>query len=138
VRISYLASEAVPWPPRKGELLPRHDEPVGIEKKLRGYCLALDHKDGGSKANGFLTMLGIDLTAIGYLDRHIRIGITDNPISEVRRKKAEAFDCAVYIRIPGIGRYSHRSAWVLTVWQLDTPGSQPRFITAIPRGRKKR
>jgi hypothetical protein len=128
----------VPWPPRKGELLPLFDDPVGIEEKLRDYCLVPDHKVGGSKANGFLRMLGIDLTGIEYLERHIRIGIADNPISEVRPKKAGAFGCAVYIRIVGVGRYSHRRAWVLTVWQLDAPGSPPRLISAIPRGREKR
>ena len=122
----------------EGELLPRFDEPVGIEEKLRDYCLVLDHEDGGPKANGFLKMLGIDLTAIEYLDRRIRIGITDNPISEVRKKKAGAFGCAVYIQIAGVGRYSHRRAWVRTAWQLDGPGSPPRLISAIPRGRRKR
>jgi hypothetical protein len=128
----------MPWPPRKGELLPRFDEPEGIEKRLRDYSLVLDHEDGGPKANGFLRMLGIDIAAIEYLERQIRIGIADNPISKVRLEKPDAIGCAVDFQIAGIGRYSQRQAWVRTAWRLDEPGARPRFITAIPRGRKRR
>lgn len=128
----------MPWPPREGELLPRFDEAIGIEEKLRDYSLVIDHEDGGPKANGFSTMLGIDLTAIAYLEREIRIGIAVNPISKVRLEKADAVGVAVDFQIAGVGRYSHRKAWVRTAWRLDAPGAPPRFTTAIPRGRKRR
>jgi len=128
----------MPWPPRKGELLPRFAEPVGIEEKLRKYALKLSHKDGGPKANGFLTMLGIDLTAIVYLECQIRAGIAVNPISTVRPEEADAVGVSVDFRIAGVGRYSHRTAWVRTVWRFDEPDAQPRFITAIPTGRKRK
>ena len=62
----------MPWPPQVGELLPRYDEPVGIEEKLRTYSLVLDHEKGGPKANGFLVMLGISLDSIDYLELQIR------------------------------------------------------------------
>jgi hypothetical protein len=128
----------MPWPPRTGELLPRHDEPVGIAEKLRNYSLVLDHEFGGPKANGFLKMLGIDLDAADYLERQIRRGIADSPIAEVRLDKPGTAHCAVDFQIPGIGRYSHRKAWVRTGWRLDGPEARPRFSTAIPRGRKRR
>jgi hypothetical protein len=128
----------MPWPPREGELLPRFDEPLGIETKLRDYSLVLDHEDGGPKARGFLKMLGIDLDAADYLERQIRIGIAGNPISEVRVNEPGAVFCAVDFQIVGVGRYSQRRAWVRTAWLLEEPGVQPRFVTAIPRGRKKR
>jgi hypothetical protein len=128
----------MPWPPREGELLPRFDEPVGIEEKLRTYCLVLDHEFGGPKARGFLKMLGIDLAAIQHLEQEIRIGIALNPISEVRAGKADAVNCAVYFQIAGFGRYSERRAWVKTGWRLDGPAARPRLSTAIPRGKKKR
>jgi hypothetical protein len=72
------------WPPRKGDLLPRCDEPEGIEEKLRNYSLVLDHEDGGPKAKGFRDMLGIDLDRVDYLGQEIRTGIARTPISLVR------------------------------------------------------
>jgi hypothetical protein len=128
----------MPWPPRKGELLPRFDEPVGIEEKLRTYSLVPDHEFGGPKANGFLKMLGIDLAAVEHLEIQIRMGIAVTPISEVRVVEADAVNCAVDFPVAGIGRYSERRAWVRTGWRLDGPDARPRFSTAIPRGRKKR
>jgi hypothetical protein len=128
----------MPWPPRTGEFLPRCDEPVGIEQRLRKYCLVLGHERGGPKANGFAVMLGIDLDAIQYLERQIRIGIAVSPISQVRGRGPDAVGCAVDFRIAGTGRYSHREAWVRTAWHLEGPEARPRFITAIPRGRRKR
>lgn len=93
----------MPWPPRKGELLPRFDEPVGIEEKLRKYSLVLDHEFVGPKAKGFLEMLGIDLTAAEYLEDQIRSGIASNPISEVRIEKPDAVSCAVDFQIEESG-----------------------------------
>ena len=128
----------MPWPPQKGELLPRYDEPVGIQEKLRTYSLVLDHEFGGPKAHGFLKMLGIDLAAVDYLEHQIRVGIAVTPISEVRIVKAGAVSCAVDLLIAGIGLYSERRAWVRTGWHLKGPGVRPRLSTAIPRGRKAR
>jgi hypothetical protein len=64
----------MPWPPQVGELLPRCDEPEGIQKKLRSYSLVTDHDVGWVKANGFLRMLGIAIDSIDYLERQIRRG----------------------------------------------------------------
>jgi hypothetical protein len=128
----------MPWPPREGELLPRFDEPVGIEEKLRKYLLVLEHEVGGPKANGFMRMLGIDLDAVEYLEHQIRGGIARTPISTVRLYKAGGAGCTVDFQIPGIGRYSRRMAWVRTAWYLDGPHAPPRFSTAIPWGRRKR
>jgi hypothetical protein len=127
----------MPWPPQVGELLPRCDEPTGIEEKLRKYSLDLDHKRGGPKANGFLVMLGIDLASTDYLAAEIRRGITHTPISLVVPKEADGFGCTVQFRIVGPGRYSHRWAWLRTGWYLE-PGSRPRLATALLRGRKER
>jgi hypothetical protein len=111
---------------------------VGIEEKLRRYLLVLEHKHGGPKAKGFRDMLGIDLAAIDYLAEQIRAGIAVTPISRVRPREPDAVACTVEFRIAGIGRYSHRMAWVRTGWRLDEPGARPRFSTAIPRGRERR
>lgn len=83
----------MPWPPQVGELLPRYDEPVGIEHKLRNYSLAIDHTDGGPKANGFLVMVGIGMESIDYLAHQIRVGIATTPVSAVRPGESDALLC---------------------------------------------
>jgi hypothetical protein len=128
----------MPWPPRKGELLPRRHEPVGIEERLRSYSLKIDHEVGGPKAKGFSEMLGIDLDSIDYLARQIRIGIIRTPISSVRPLPSGAFSCAVQFRIAGLERYSHRTASLRTAWALDRPTSPPRMTTAFLRGKEDR
>jgi hypothetical protein len=128
----------MPWPPQVGELLPRCDEAIGIEEKLRTYSLVPGHEVGGPKANGFQRMLGIDLESIHYLIAEIEVGITHTPISKVEAKKAGAMGCTVKFRIAGVGRYSHRWAWLRTGWRLDGPGAQPHLSTAYLRGREER
>jgi hypothetical protein len=128
----------MPWPPQVGELLPRCDEPLGIEHKLRTYALVLDHVDGGPKANGFLTMVGIDMGAIDYLEQQIRAGIQVTPISKVKTGTAGTMKCTVQFRIAGPGDYSHRTANLRTVWELAGPADRPRLINAIPRGKEDR
>jgi hypothetical protein len=128
----------MPWPPQVGELLPRRDEPEGIEEKLRRYSLVPSHEIGGPKANGFLVILGIDLASIDYLISQIRDGITHTPISKVETKGTDTKACTVRFQITGIGRYSHREAWLRTGWRLDDPGARPRLSTAYLRGKEDR
>ena len=128
----------MPWPPRVGELLPRYDEPIGIEEKLSAYSLAFGSEDGGSKAKGFQKMLGIDLSAIGHLERQIRVGIATTPISSVRRKASGAIHCAVQFRIAGPDRYSHRTASLRTTWEFIGPTAPPRMTNAFLRGKEHR
>jgi hypothetical protein len=91
----------VPYPPQVGELLPRFDEPAGIEYKLRTYSLAVDYDDGGPKAQGFLVMLGIGLASLDHLEHEIRTGIAHTPISFVRARKPDSIICTVQFRIAG-------------------------------------
>jgi hypothetical protein len=127
----------MPWPPEVGELLPRRTEPAGIDYKLRTYSLVHDHAYGGPKANGFSVILGIDLASIDYLIEEIRAGITHTPISKLEEKKADAMGCTVEFRIAGVGRYSHRWAWLRTGWHLAGPGAPPQLSTAYLRGREQ-
>jgi hypothetical protein len=122
----------MPWPPRKGELLPRFDEAFGIEQKLRDYSLAPAHE--GGKARDFFACLRLDLSEIDYLEQEIRRGISLAPIRSVRTNSF-GFHCAVQFPIAGPGDYSHRTAPVRTVWQLVHRESRPRLITAYPIGR---
>lgn len=128
----------MPWPPRTGELLPRCEEPVGIEEKLRRYSLELDHEVGGPKAKGFLDMLGIDLASIDYLVQEIRAGIVRTPISGVRLDGPEEASCTVQFHIVGPGHYSHRTALLRTAWKVEGPATRPRMVTAFPRNERER
>jgi hypothetical protein len=120
----------------KGELLPRCDEPVGIEVKLRNYLLVLDHEVGGSKANGFITMLGIDLDTIGYLAAGYASGSRLSDL--IGAPQPDAVGCAVDFQIAGVGRYSRRRAWVRTAWRLDGPDARPRFsIISVPTDQRE-
>jgi hypothetical protein len=128
----------MPWPPQAGELLQRRTEPLGIDYKLRTYSLVHAHEVGGPKANGFLIMLGIDLESIDYLAAEIEAGIAHTTISKVQLKKADTYGCTVKFRIAGVGRYSHRWAWLTTGWRLNGPESRPRLTTAYLRGKEER
>jgi hypothetical protein len=128
----------MPWPPRVGELLPRCDEPIGIERKLRGYSLDLAHEEGGPKANGFLIMLGLDLTDADYVETAIRAEITRTPIRRVKPSAVVGFDCTVQFPIAGTGRYSHRTANLRTGWTPAHPNARPRLTTAFLREAKRR
>ena len=128
----------MPWPPQVGELLPRYDEPEGIEEKLREYSLVPSHEVGGPKANGFLVILGIDLASFDYLVSQIEAGISRTPISKVETRGPDAKACTVKFQIAGLGGYSHREAWLRTGWRLDGPGVRPRLSTAFLRGREER
>jgi hypothetical protein len=128
----------MPWPPRVGELLPRCDEPTGIERKLRGYSLDLAHEEGGPKANGFLVMLGLDITSIDYIEAEIRAGITRTAILKVSPAKVMGFNCTVQFPISGTGSYSHRKANIRTGWELTDPDARPRLTTAFLREARRR
>src|SRR5262245_300000 len=122
----------MPWPPKVGDLLPRFDEPVGIEQKLREYSLASDY--GGGKAGDFLVCLGLELAEIDYLEGRIRKGISLTPVRSIRDTPF-GFHCAVQFLIAGTGRYSHREAEIRTAWELTHSDARPRMITAFPIGR---
>jgi hypothetical protein len=124
----------MPWPPRTGELLPRFDEPEGIEEKLREYSLAPDHE--GGKAKDFSVCLGLELSAIDYLKGEIEKGITLTPVRSHRVTRF-GYHCAVQFSIAGLGRYSHRTAVVRTAWELTGPAARPRMITAFLVGRER-
>jgi hypothetical protein len=128
----------MPWPPQVGDLLPRYDETIGIEEKLRTYSLAIGPEECGPKANGFQKMLGIDLGSIDHLERQIRVGIATTPISSVRRKASGAIHCAVQFQIAGPDRYSHRTASLRTTWELIGPLAPPRMTNAYLRGKEHR
>jgi hypothetical protein len=121
------------WPPRVGELLPRAAEPIGMRPKLAGYSLNRSHETGGPKAEGFLSILGITLDAIDYLEREIRGGILIMPISAVRNNPPHGVNCVVEIPVRGLDSKAARVVVVRTIWGVADREQQPRLVNAFPK-----
>jgi Domain of unknown function (DUF6883) len=119
------------WPPHIGDLLPQADDAHGVEKKLAGYSLNLDHPSGGAKAAGFGRVLAITIEDLDYLADSLREGLQDTPVSEVRNRDDGSVLCEVIVPIRGLGGCADRVATVLTSWHIRWEGDPPRLVTAF-------
>lgn len=121
------------WPPRVGEPLPGAAEVLGVRSKLVGYSLNATHEDGGPKARGFKTILGITIDDVDHLERAIRVGVLTAPVSEVRVNPPHGVNCAVDMPVYGVSDKSSRNVDVRTVWEITGRGVRPRLVSAFPR-----
>ena len=119
------------WPPQIGDLLPRRDAAHGVEEKLAGYSLKLDHPSGGAKAAGFAQVLAITLEDLDYLAGRLLEGLHDAPISAVRDRDDGSVLCEVIVPVHGLGARGDRVASVLTSWHVRWEGHRPRLVTAF-------
>jgi len=119
------------WPPKVGDLLPQADRPVGVRYKLETYSLDLDHREGGPKAHGFLSILGISLSSLDYLEEQICLGILDTPISAIRDNPPHGFNCVVDFPIQVLGERSMVVSRLRTIWILSSSNSRPRLLSAL-------
>jgi hypothetical protein len=120
----------MPWPPTIGQCLPRGDDAYGIQDKLAGYCLNVDHVIGAPKARGFLQILGITLADLYYLDDALRDGIRQTPVTRVRDNSPHGVLCEVPITVRGLRQRQDRVAVVTTSWELRHAEDPPRLVTA--------
>ena len=121
------------WPPKVGEPLPRADEAFGVHEKLAGYSLNVTHEDGGPKARGFRSILGITLDDLDYLAHSIEVGVLATPVGSVRANPPHGANCIVVIPVRGLGEKSARIVDVRTVWEIAKQGARPRLVSAFPR-----
>ena len=121
------------WPPKAGELLPRAAEAWGVREKLAGYSLDMTHEDGGPKARGFESILGITSADIDYLEGAILDSIGKTPISSVRHNPPYGYNCVVEFPLRGRGEKSERVVKLRTVWRIAEAGAQPHMTTAYLR-----
>jgi len=121
-----------PPPPVEGELLPRAGEAFGVRVKLETYSLDVNHKKGGPKARGFERILDITIEDIDYLEGAIYTGVLVVTVSEVRDNAPWGIKCVVLIPVRGRGEKSGRMVDVTTSWEIRTPGTAPRLVTAFP------
>jgi integrase len=119
------------WPPDIGELLPNSADAYGVQEKLSGYSLNLDHESGGAKAAGFVRILAITLHDLEYLADSLLRGAREVPISEVRDRGANGVLCEVIVPVRGLAERTDRVANVLTSWQIRWEGDPPRLVTAF-------
>jgi len=125
---------AVPWPPKIDEPLPRAELAFGIQRKLTTYSLATEHPDGGPKAHGFASILGITTEDVNHLVTEIEIGILERGVSAIRANPPYGYLCEVRVPVRGLGRHSERRAVVVTSWELPTAEAAPRLVTAYIKG----
>lgn len=107
--------------------IPNAEESIVDEGKIRGYLLADDHPDGGSKAQYF--------KSFGFTDQNWRV------FTKALRDHA-LLDSAVLV---GESQYGHkyrvngplscpdgRSPLITTVWIIEQSTAKPRLVTAYP------
>ena len=124
----------VAWPPQIGELLPRPEDAYGVQEKLTGYSLNLEHADGGHKAVLFEAVLDVTAADVDYLAEALIAGIAHTPIRAVRENPPHGYLFEVRISVRGLRARSDRTALVLSAWEIAYDGDAPRLVTALIKG----
>ena len=112
------------------ERLPRHREAVIPPAKLRDYLLSTSHPDGRSKAL-FFARLGYSPKRWRDLDGGLRRLIARN---RARAHSLTPYGQKYLVRGTIRGPWG-RSARIVTIWIVTSPGNPPRFVTAYPASR---
>lgn len=118
------------WPPDVGEILPNARSAYGVQEKLAGYSLKLEHESGGAKARAFARVLAITRDDLEYLADALLRGAQAVPISEVREGPQGPL-CEVVSPVRGLRDHADRIANVLTSWEVRWEGDSPRLVTAF-------
>lgn len=96
------------------------------ERKVRGYLLNIDHRDGGSKARFFL--------ARGFSEARwqlFRQALSDHPVyNPIAATEPTPFGSKLTVRCR-IRTPDGMDPCIRTVWMVG-PGEQPRLVTAYP------
>ena len=97
------------------------------QAKLSSYLLDPSHEDGGPKSK-FLESIGFHLDRPSDLEAALLGHAAANEATEI------ATPFGVKYHVDGIlFSPTGRSAYVRTVWQIDTGTTAPRFVTLRPR-----
>jgi len=100
--------------------------------KVTGYLLNVNHKDGGPKA-AFFMRFGFDPErAVELMDALLEHG----DMNEITTTETDS-EATVYTVEGAIVSPDGRNPRVRTVWQVDVGSSIARFITAVPRSRRR-
>lgn len=104
-----------------------------MRDKLLDYSLSMAHRQGGPKARGFRSILGITILHVDYLEKTIRTAVLAEPIRSLRENPPHGINCVVEFPIHGIGDKRMRMVELRTTWELAEDGGPPRLITAYLR-----
>lgn len=83
-----------------GDPLPRADEAVVTEEKLRGYVLNPEHPDGAHKARVIRSALGFRANDWEALRDQILDGVRRSPVTE-QRPAYNGIRCSVVVSVTG-------------------------------------
>lgn len=120
-----------PFGLRAGDSLPQSPAVAGVIEKLTGYCLAPDHPVGTHKARVFRRLLGFEQRDADELAVRLLVAVRGGaPIKNVRDNDPFGVLCDVRVSVDGIRERRGCTAFVVTVWELRTPTSPPRLVTA--------
>jgi hypothetical protein len=106
----------------------RHYEKVIISPaKITKYLLCLDHPDGKSKAQFFLSS-GFSLKSWKELDQALRRHALDHEVTQIEPSKHGT----KYIIEGKLLTPDSRSPFVQVIWIIDNGEENPRLTTAYP------
>jgi len=106
--------------------LPRVDEAVVPEHKLRDYALNPEHLTGRHKARVFQAALGIGQDDWEWLRDQILSAVQDARVASVSQDPW-GFRYTVPILLEGLNGATHE---VITAWIVEADGAPPRLTTA--------
>lgn len=115
-------------------MLPRVDEAVVTEEKLRGYVLNVEHGVGRHKARVFAATLDLHADDWEWLREQILEEVRATPASDVRRSH-EGWRCTVVIRVQG---RNDEERPVVTGWRVPDDGAPPHLVTAYVETKRER
>lgn len=108
--------------------VPNADRAIIAVDKLTGYLLNVSHRRGGPKAR-LLLSLGYSADNPASLESDLR---TQHLSLNVTRTRESPYGVVYEVEGP-IKTPSGKSVRFYSVWQVDTGGDVPRFITMYPR-----
>lgn len=116
---------------RPGGPVPQAHAAQGVIDKLSTYCLAAEHPVGAHKARVFRRTLGFELRDADELAARLIAAVRRGaPIISIRDNDPYGVLCDVRVSVDGIHQCRGCSAFVVTVWELRTPDSPLRLVTA--------
>lgn len=107
--------------------MPRAQDVLIPEEKLRDYLLSESHPVGRAKAR-FFKQFGFTDAAIAEMDGHLRAIARTGEVAET---KVTEFGMK-YVIDGEIECDDGRKLLLRTVWIVLSPGESPRFVTAHP------
>src|SRR5437660_11361157 len=107
--------------------LPRAAHATLADAKIARYLLNTTHVDGAAKAR-FFALFGFSVVNSAELKKALLDHPLHNPVTDRRRRTfGELFEVSCSLVTP-----DGRNPCIISVWIIEPPNQNPRFITAYP------